>query len=290
MLQGRRPLLPCNGPAEYHLHLLHRIQLERPGRKDAGHVGEPLSAATVRHVHILISQILAHAVEHGGLAFNAAKRANPPTKAEAAPPEMTTWSGTEAAQFLKWSHERNDYLWLAWRILLATGLRRGELLALRWRDVDFSNGVITVARAMSYVKEAGVKPVIDFKRPKSGKVRNVDIDAEIMTVLAARRDRILASAPEFAKADSLIFTNRYGKPHNPVQFSLQWRRTNARAVETMPDLPTIHVHELRHTHATLLLRAGGSPEDRVRASGACGCADDDEHVQPRRAVSSARCC
>lgn len=235
-------------------------ELERSGRKDKGHAGEPLSAATVRHIHILISQILAHAVEHGGLAFNAAKRANPPTKAQAAPPEMTTWSAEEASQFLAWSAERGDYLWLAWRLLLATGLRRGELLALRWRDIDFKNHVITVARSMSYVKEAGVKPVVTFKRPKSGKVRNVDIDQTVSDALKERRERIEKNAPEFARADSLIFTNRYGKPHNAVQFSAQWRRTNARAVEALPNLPTLHVHELRHSHATLLLRAGVHPK------------------------------
>lgn len=234
--------------------------LERGGRKDRGHVGEPLGAATVRHVHVLISQILAHAVDAGVLRFNPAKRASPPTKRDAAPPEMTTWSIEETAQFLEWSRTRGDYFWTAWFVLLSTGMRRGELLALRWRDIDFANRVITVARSMSYVKEAGTPPVISFKRPKSGRVRNIDIDAGLADVLRDRKTAIVAVAPELARADSLVFTNRYGNPHNPVQFSRQWRERNAQAVAEIPELPTLHLHELRHTHATLLLRAGVHPK------------------------------
>lgn len=234
--------------------------LEASGRMDKGHVGEPLSAATVRHVHTLLSQIFAAAVEDDLLRKNPAKSATPPTKLEAAPPEMQTWSAAEARSFLQWSRSRGDYLWLGWFLLLSTGLRRGELLALRWRDIDFDRGTIFVGRSLSHVKEAGVKPVISFNRPKSGKGRAIDIDGQLVEALKKHHDSIERVAPELGKADALIFHNRFGRPHNPVQFSKQWRDRVAQAQRDIEDLPTLHLHELRHTHATLLLTEGVHPK------------------------------
>lgn len=242
-----------------HLNSFYR-QLERNGRKDRGHVGEPLGPATVRHVHVLISQILEAALDDGLVRTNPAKRASPPSVQDAAPPEMTTWSPDEAKTFLEWSRDKGDYLHMAWFVLLSTGMRRGELLALRWRDIDFDNHVVTVARSLSYVKEAGKKPVVTFTRPKNGKVRNVDVDAAVTDALRERRSGITSVAPEFARAASLVFTNRFGQHHNPVQFSRQWRERVAQAIEAHPDLPRLHLHELRHTHATMLLRAGVHPK------------------------------
>ncbi|GAB3602662.1 tyrosine-type recombinase/integrase [Microbacterium aureliae] len=253
---GRTPIADIT---KDHLNRFYR-QLEQNGRKDRGHIGEPLGAATVRHIHVLISQVLQHALEDGLIRFNPAKRASPPTKLEAAPPEMATWSAEDARMFLEWSESTGDYLWLAWLTLLGTGMRRGEILALRWKDLDLDNDVITIARAMSYVKEAGKRPVIDFKATKSGRVRNVDIDARLAGALRAKRDMLRAVSPELARGEHLIFCNRYGMPHNPTQFSRQWRERVLKAAAAHPDLDELHLHELRHTHATLLLRAGVHPK------------------------------
>lgn len=242
-----------------HLNRFYR-QLERSGRKDAGHVGEPLGPATVRHVHVLLSQIFAAAVDDGLLRVNPAKKASPPSKLDAAAPEMETWTAEQTRAFLTWSRERGDYLWCSWYTLLSTGMRRGELLALRWRDVDFENQTLSIVRALSYVKEAGVKPVMTFTKPKSGRGRNVDIDDDLLTALRERRDEMTRKVPELAAPNALVFSNRYGQPHNPVQFSRQWRERCAQAQRDMPDLPRLHLHELRHTHATLLLRAGEHPK------------------------------
>jgi integrase len=235
-------------------------ELERSGRKDAGHEGEGLAPSTVRHIHVLISQIMAAALEDGLIRANPAKKATPPTKLEAAPPEMSTWSAAEASAFLEWSKARGDYLWLAWYLLLSTGMRRGELLALRWRDLDVDNGVLHLGRALSYVKEAGTPPVMSFTKPKSGRGRNVDLDRTGVEGLLERRRTLAGTVPELAAADALIFCNRFANPHNPVQFSFQWRKRVREAQVDLPTLPTLSVHELRHTHATLLLRAGVHPK------------------------------
>lgn len=253
---GRAPIA---GITKDQLNRFYR-QLETNGRKDRGHIGDPLGAATVRHIHVLVSQILQHALEDGLIRFNPAKRASPPSKIEAAPPEMATWSAEDARLFLEWSESTGDYLWLAWLTLLGTGMRRGEILGLRWKDLDLDNNVITIARAMSYVKEAGKKPIIDFKATKSGRVRNVDIDVRLAHAFSAKRDMLRAVSPELARGEHLIFCNRYGHPHNPTQFSRQWRERVLKAIAAHPDLDELHLHELRHTHATLLLRAGVHPK------------------------------
>ncbi len=69
-----------------------------------------------------------------------------------------------------------------------------------------------------------------------------------------------AVSPDFARGEHLIFCNRYGQPHNPTQFSRQWRERVLKACAAYPDLDELHLHELRHTHATLLLRAGVHPK------------------------------
>src|SRR5690606_37838333 len=69
-----------------------------------------------------------------------------------------------------------------------------------------------------------------------------------------------AVSPELARGEHLIFCNRYGEPHNPTQFSRQWRERGARATDAHPDLDALHLHELRHTHATPLPPAGVPPK------------------------------
>ena len=115
---------------------------------------------------------------------------------------MTTWSAEDARLFLEWSQSTGDYLWLAWLTLLGTGMRRGEILGIRWKDVDLENNVITIARAMSYVKEAGKKPIIDFRQTKSGRVRNVDIDVAVRSRLRTKRDFCGPSHPNLLVAST----------------------------------------------------------------------------------------
>jgi integrase len=161
--------------------------------------------------------------------------------------------------FLERTRARRDYLHIAWLILLGTGMRRGELVALRWRDVDLENGRIVIQRSYHYIKQMGVAPVKGFGTPKSGKPRVVDIDPSLVAALAFQRETQASLRGEVTR-ESLVLPNRFGEPLNPERLTEQFRARVRAAQVDNPALPLIKLHGLRHTHATLLLSEGIHPK------------------------------
>jgi len=106
-------------------------KLLREGR--AGGEGG-LSPSSVRYTHVLLRRSLGDGVRKGLLARNPTDAADPPSASEAKAPAMQTWTGAEVARFLE--QVGDDRLTAAWRVAASTGMRRGEILGLRWRDVD----------------------------------------------------------------------------------------------------------------------------------------------------------
>lgn len=240
------------------LNRLYR-EMESSGRRDASGLGSPSSPATIRHVHALVRQILQSAVDDGLIRSNPANLASPPSASEARPPEIETWDARQAIYFLEHTRAKGDYLYVAWLILLGTGMRRGELVALRWRDVDLPNGRIAIQRSYHYIKQKGLAPIKGFGTPKSGKSRVVDIDASLVTALTQHKESQAAMWGELDR-ESLVIPNRFGEPLNPERLTEQFRaRVRASRVES-PNLSHIKLHGLRHTHATLLLSGGIHPK------------------------------
>jgi integrase len=123
--------------------------LEASGRAD-GQGG--LSPRTVRYVFTILRSALGDAVRHGRLAVNPTDRSTPPTPSQARPPEMHAWTAPELARFLRWADDHDSDAAIGWRLLAYTGMRRGEALALRWRDVDLDAARLAVRRSFGVVR------------------------------------------------------------------------------------------------------------------------------------------
>jgi integrase len=233
----------------------HYRVLERSGRKDHK-AGAALSPRTVRYLHTIISRVLRQAVKDGLLLRNPAEAATPPSAREAKATEMTCWSAGQLAAFLAWSaqHSQSHPLWL---VLASTGMRRGEALALRWRGADLDAATISVRRSAGIVRIAGESMEITEGDTKSGKPRVIDLDAPTVRVLRAWRKERGSMALQLARDDALVFGDIEGRHRNGEHVSRQFARDVTRCRKTLGEdvLPVIRLHDLRHTHATLLLTA-----------------------------------
>jgi integrase len=235
------------------LNKLYR-QLEDGGRAD-GQGG--LAPRTVRYVHTILSSAFRDAVDGGQLTVNPASKAKPPTAAQAAGPEMHPWSAAQLSKFLAWT-EKNSAAHPAWRVLAMTGMRRGELLALRWREVDLDARTITVRRSAGVVRVKGQGGTIAEGPTKTGKARVVDIDPGTVAVLKAHKAKRGTASLVLAKDDALVFGDLENNVRAPERFTRLFTETVARCQRDLGEdvLPAIRLHDLRHGHLTGLLQAG----------------------------------
>lgn len=227
-----------------HLNALYARMASEPGVR-----GRPLSLATIRYVHAVAHKALRDAARLDHLAANPADKVTLPRRgtAGAGPREVTTWSADELRAFLRFAAD--DPLADLWHLAAATGMRRGELLGLRWDDVDLGRRTLTVRRAL-----AVVGGVADLKAPKSGRTRTLAIDARTVAVLDRRRRRQGTHAfwaHGWSNPWNLVFTDATGRYLDPMAVSGAFRKLVRRS-----DLPRIRLHDLRHTHASLLLSSG----------------------------------
>ncbi|TXN29303.1 tyrosine-type recombinase/integrase [Lacisediminihabitans profunda] len=237
----------------------HYRKLETSGRFD-GTGG--LSARTVRYVHTIIHSALGAAVRDGRLALNPADKATPPTARESISPEMKTWDSEELRRFLDWSQELPDELYQAWLLLAMTGMRRGEALALRWGDFDFTSGTVSVRRSAGLIRVKGKPVELLIGPPKSGRSRVVDLDPQSLAAMRSYRAQRGTLSLALAHADSYVLGDINGEVRHPERFSRTFhgRLVTARKALGADLLPEIRLHDLRHTHATLLLQAGVHPK------------------------------
>jgi integrase len=238
----------------------HYRQLEASGRRDKLGYGQPLSANTVSKVHVLLAAMLDAAVDDGLILINPAKKkrtVNPPSSSQvrAQKPEIITWTGPQLHAFLTWNlDELDDELFPLWRTIAYTGMRRSEALALRWGDINFTNGRLAIRRA------ADVTTRNKAKTTKTGSARVLDLDTDSLAVLKAYKARRGAISLDLAGADAYVFGNDAGEIRSPNEVSRRWTTRVRRAQTEIDELPRVTLKGLRHTHATLLLELGEHPK------------------------------
>jgi integrase len=230
-------------------------KLETGGRRDHKE-GSPLSARTIRYCHTILRAALQEAVRQRLIATNPADLARPPAARAAKAPEIHPWNAQQLATWQAWVEEHQCPDAVAWRALAYTGARRGEVLALRWRDLDVEGAQLSIRRSVGVVKNKGEGEQLIEGSTKTGKSRSVDLDPR--TVAALRSWRVARAGLDLrlARDDALMFGDLEGGYLNPDRFSRRFVRslTLARKELGTDVLPMIRVHDLRHTHATLLLK------------------------------------
>ncbi len=166
--------------------------------------------------------------------------------------EMKVWTDEQVKYFLMTARESRYYP--AFYLAVATGMRLGELLGLKWLDIDLDRGVISIRRILQHSSE-GLKL---YEQTKTAKSRRL-IDISSSTVEVLRKHRIKQkeemAQKNYQNGDDLVFSTRSGNPINPRTFREAYYRVIKKA-----GLPPIRFHDLRHTHATLLLQQGVHPK------------------------------
>jgi len=234
--------------------------LKAGGRRDGKDFGGRLSANTVNKIHIVLGAMLQDSVQQGLIPDNPARdgaKVKPPTKRQILEeaPEETLWSSDELRCFLTWDKEvKADYLYPLWVLLALTGMRRGEVIALRWGDLDFRKQSISIRRSA----DAAVSKAV--KSTKTYLSRVIAIDRVTLSILNDYKSERAKLGPEFVLPDSYIFGTLKNDLRTPNDLTARWSRLVRGAQAEFPGLPLVTLKGLRHTHATLLLQAGENPK------------------------------
>jgi integrase len=245
------------------------------GRRD-GKGG--LSARTVDHVHRVLHEALQQAVLWRLLATNPAAFVKPP-KVERA--KMKTYDLRQTAELLE--ALRGNRMFIPTVLAGLCGLRRGEIVALRWRHLDFDAGHISIEQSAEQTR-TGVR----YKPPKSGRARTVAMGATVAAELRAHR---LAQAQDLLTLgvrltdDSFVVAQADGSPLQPNTLTHNWVIECAKT-----GLPRIRFHDMRHTHATHLLASGVHPKiasERLGHSKVGLTLDTYSHVLPNMQAGAA---
>lgn len=202
-------------------------------REAEGAKGKPMSEASIRQAHAILRRMLKDAIYEERLATNPAERVRAPGTQQA---ERKVLSLTQAATLLA-ALPAGD---LRWRLALLYGLRQGEVLALRWSDVDHDAGTLTIERSATYIRGE-----VTYGPPKSTRsIRDVPLLPPVELALRLSR-------PAGVDPDALIFTDEQGAPVTPWADNKAWHRL-------LDDhaLPSVSLHSARHSASSLLNLVG----------------------------------
>lgn len=204
-------------------------------------------------LHVVLRGALSQAVKWELLARNPAAAIARPERAQAA---IAFWTTEQSARFL--DLEGNDPRFgLIWRLAILTGMRRGELMALQWSDIDLARKTISIARTIT--KGPNGSEVMGVTTKTKNSSRTIPVPASCLEPLRLHRTRQLErrlASIDWSTADGdLVFTNDRGRFLGPGHVAGYFRQAVERS-----GLPAITMHGVRHSFATALMLSGVNPK------------------------------
>jgi integrase len=241
-----------------------------------------LSPMSVRHHHTLLHKALQTALEWGLLSRNVADAVKPP---KVQPKEMQIWTADEISRFLETAKQTKYYA--LFHLDLFTGLRRSELLGLRWKDVEPILAQLSINRSLHHLKDGSYV----FRQPKTAKgKRTIALTPASLSVLQDHYDKCKDIALKLGTKfndDTLIFCHpENGQPIRPNTITRAWS-----IIAQKTGLKHIRLHDARHSHASLMLKLGVHPkivQERLGHSSIQITLDTYSHVTPGMQATAAK--
>ena len=262
--------MPLSKLTHQEIQNLYADLLERGGRN-----GRPLSRRTVLKVHSILREALSAAVRWELIGRNVAEQVQSPR------PEKTEIKVLEprlVVALLDGLKIRTPWAYAPTMLAFYTGLRRSEILGLTWGDVDLTAGTLSVRRAYHRL-DSGEEVVRPPKSARSSRL--VPLTRSTVEMLTGHRKEAEHTAGVNGRAlatQNYIFAGHDGKPFRPDSLSQAFRRAAARL-----GLQGVRFHDTRHTHASLMLKAGVHPKvvsERLGHSSITITLDTYSHVMP----------
>lgn len=212
-------------------------------------VDRGLAASTVRNAHLILRGSCSYLVRVGELQRNPAHDVDMPARKRT---QKRLWSEADAAKVFRYARDISPVMEVYYRVSLTTGMRPGEVRALKWQDVDFERGVITVQRSIT--RDAKFRQIVG-DTTKTGKGRNIAVPASTLKALQAHRTKQIEArlaAPMWVPTD-LIFERGDG-----TRLAQQTLRRRHIKICRAAGVEQIRFHDTRHSAAVIMLKRGVS--------------------------------
>ncbi|MED0983007.1 tyrosine-type recombinase/integrase [Bacillus paramycoides] len=232
-----------------------------------------LSNGTISNIHRCLRCFFKHAVEWEIIHDNIMNKVKKPREEQG---EMKTWSSEECNRFLQYLKRKNNKYYMFFLLAIYTGMRRGELLALTWKDIDFENKRIVVNKSLVKT-ETGLSNA-STKTKSSNRSISISpfVVQELLSYYTYKKKELFRWGIHLQEENYIFSGNALHDPLHPDaphQFlKIHYERAG---------VPRIRIHDLRHTHATLMLQAGEHPkivQDRLGHSSIHMTLDKYSHV------------